>query len=454
MGQAIREKPCNDKPCPGVSVLSKGLKNTKTNKVMQPIYKTLPFSNRPQRYIKCQIKEGDVLFKDRTQPMINPGEPIKIPARLVMNNSTLALYTDEGYTSSIFTFRLQYVQIKEDSRDNCCFFVRSNNKKYEVCSFEKECGTRKNPIFYREWQREFGLFSSSCSEAPRTGHGKDKLPKKGSSGNYDDDLKNSVSSYSTQTTQMVAHAQVSMVKEREKLLKKKLEATEKKQVEGKVGKTQKVVIKALRKEIKLENLIKKEETEKFEDETKTLIQKFKHEKKKKKCLEKILKTREKEDSKTREAMEIEHEIQKLKQDAVKTVQKKRKNLKKKIQEIKKKMQRKNRLIEQQIQKVRGSMASELMQANKLGDWRTCKKARNDKKKLLDYCNANFIDDFSKNSECRDPENFCYVCCENEYGNMYLKKRDMCYTMCDALAQKDLKGGEWVWHDDILRKDKK
>jgi len=100
------------------------------------------------------------------------------------------------------------------------------------------------------------------------------------------------------------------------------------------------------------------------------------------------------------------------------------------------------------------MAGELMQANKLGDWRTCKKARTDKKGMLGYCNVNFTDDFSKNAECKDPENFCYVCCENEYGNMYLQRRDKCYTMCDELAKKDLNNGEWVWNDDIVNHNKK
>jgi len=206
--------------------------------------------------------------------------------------------------------------------------------------------------------------------------------------------------------------------------------------------------------VKLEDLIKKEETEKFENETKNLIAKFKHEKKKKKCLKKILKSREKEDAKVREEMEIKHEIQRLKQEALKVVKKKRKTLKKKILEIKKKMQRKNRLIEQQIQRVRGSMANELIQANKQGSWKVCKESRVNKKKMVDYCNVNFVDDYAKNMDCRDPENFCYVCCENEYGNMYLKMRDTCYNMCDNLAQKDLSGGDWVWKSDLLRKKKK
>ena len=40
---------------------------------------------------------------------------------------------------------------------------------------------------------------------------------------------------------------------------------------------------------------------------------------------------------------------------------------------------KNRLIEQQIKKVRGSIDSELMKANKQGSWKNCKAFRSDKK---------------------------------------------------------------------------
>jgi len=182
-----------------------------------------------------------------------------------------------------------------------------------------------------------------------------------------------------------------------------------------------------------------------------LIKRMRHEQKKKKCLEKILRTREKEDVKTREAMEIDTEIKKLNAQAIREVRKKRKGLKAKLLEVKRRVQRKNRIIEQRIQKIRGSMANELMLANKQGDWKVCKRSRDSKNKMGEYCNANFVDNFNKNLECKDPENFCYICCENEYGNMYLQKRDKCYTMCDQLHKTDLNNGSWVWHDDILRK---
>jgi len=332
--------------------------------------------------------------------------------------------------------------------DNCCFVLKSTNKKFNICSFSM-CGS-KVPLFFNEWNREFNLFFRSCYEGRDVGHGKDPLPGQP---DLNDMIKTSVQTPVTVQQHLIQAAQVKMVNEREKLLQKKLEAVEEKKKENKVGKTQKTVINALRKEMKLEDLIKQEQEEKFNDETKVLIQKFKHEKRKKKCLENILKKREEQDAKVREQMEIKHEIRKLKQDAAIVVQKKRKNLKKKIEEMRKRIQRRNRLIEQKIQKVRGSMANELMQANRLGDWKVCKKSRTTKQGLYSYCDTNFIDDYAKNAECKDPENFCYICCENEYGNMYLKKRDQCYEMCDHLSKKDTENGEWVWHDDILAHEK-
>jgi len=202
--------------------------------------------------------------------------------------------------------------------------------------------------------------------------------------------------------------------------------------------------------MKLEDMIKNEEQEKVDNQTFELMKKFQYEKRKKKCLDKLLKSRDKQDEKNRQQVEFENQIKNLREDAKNEVEEKRKKLKNKLLEIRRRAQRKNKLIEQKIQKVRGAMASDLMKANKKGDWRKCKEARKSKDKTNEYCNNNFSDSFIKNQECKDPENFCYVCCENEYGNMYLKKRDNCYNMCDSLAKKDLSNGEWVWNPKLVK----
>jgi hypothetical protein len=500
VGESIRKKPCNTHACPigdsgSGSQDEKSLVASATNKVITPVFEMLPFSNRPQRNIRCLIKESDVLFRDYSRPLINNEEAIKVPGRLVMNNSTISLYSDENYSSSIFTFKLTQVMLGQDTTDICCFSIKSNNKKYEICSFSKDCGTVKKPKFFKEWKKDFTIFAQSCYEPMDVGHGKDRLPTarivkknpvtkavsavmvegpraldidiKVSTSEatkaipfpelkVDNEIKRAIQSPRQEQkaiAKQAGQAQMKMMEQRSKFLENKLQKTEEKKLEGKIGKTQKTVMRAMKKELQLEEMIKREQTAKLKKTTKALMKKFRYEKKKKACLQKILKQREDEDQKTREKMEIQTEIKKLKAQAIRQVRKKRMDLKAKLQDIKRKVLRKNRMIEQRIQRIRGSMTSELIIANKMGDWRICKAARCNKNKLVDYCNANFVDNYNKNLECRDPENFCYVCCENEYGSMYLPRRDRCYTMCDELSKTDFNGGDWIWYDDITKAKK-
>ena len=97
-------------------------------------------------------------------------DPIKISARLVMNNNTLSLFTDEAYTSSLFTLRLSLVSMKVDKYDHCCFVIRSNNRKFEICSLEQSCGIKPNPIFFNNWIIDLELFTNACSDFQRTGN--------------------------------------------------------------------------------------------------------------------------------------------------------------------------------------------------------------------------------------------------------------------------------------------
>jgi len=429
-GQSVRTKACNTKACPKVGNLAPGLKKTKKNKVLTPIWKVLPFSSRPQRYIKCQVKESDVLYKTK----IN-GTSVKLPARMVMNNHTLALFEDEDYTNNIFTFNIHEVLIQKNKQDHCCIVVRSNNKRFDLCGFSADCGTVKDPKFFNSWSHDFTMFSHSCYTPHDIGNGLSEDTK------LQDEFQ-----------KKITEAQIDVIHEREKLLEKKLEKKDTNKLQGKVTNTQKTVMKAIRKELKLEDLIKKEEQDKVDSSTSDLMVKYKYEKRKKRCLENVLKKKEEEDVKNREVKEAKNQIEKIKQDAVVQVEKKRVQLRKKIIDIRKKAQRKNRVIEQKIQKIRGAMASDLMVANKLGDWRVCKKARDNKKLVNDYCNSNFIDNQVKNQDCREGDNFCYICCENEYGNMYIKKRDKCYDMCDEQSKKDMSSGEWVWNPSLKKLD--
>lgn len=242
-------------------------------------------------------------------------------------------------------------------------------------------------------------------------------------------------------------ANLDMINEKEKLIKNKLKNFNNDKIERKIKSTSNTVMSALQKEARMEQLLAKEEKEKYEEQTRNLLKMIKKEKKKKACLVKVLKSRELEDERKRKSKEAAIQVTKMKQDAKKQVEQNRQRLRKKLDQIRKKARRRNRLLQQQLQKIRGSMAKELLNANKFGDHKLCKSSRGDKMKMQKYCDSNFLDNYTKNLDCKNPDDFCYVCCENEYGNMYIKERDKCYDMCDNLAKADLDNGEWVFQDD-------
>jgi len=200
--------------------------------------------------------------------------------------------------------------------------------------------------------------------------------------------------------------------------------------------------------------LKERKKRRYEKEERLLWASIRKEKKKRDCLEKALKERDKEDERNRKSKEAENEINKIKLDVKKQVDMKRDDLKKRIEAIKKKHRRKRRILKQQLQKIRGQMAKSLIKANKFGEWRLCKNARGNKGKVAKYCDTNFIDNFAQNKQCKDPEDFCYICCENEYGNMYIKQRDTCYEMCDNMSKRDLANGVWKWKWDDPKKRRK
>jgi len=90
------------------------------------------------------------------------------------------------------------------------------------------------------------------------------------------------------------------------------------------------------------------------------------------------------------------------------------------------------------------MAQSLADANKKGDQEKCKSAYGIEDKIITYCNANVVDDFNANKECKEPFEFCYICCDHEFGNMHIAEKDACKKMCDDLAAGELRHGEFQW----------
>merc|ERR1712151_1136043 len=68
-GDAVITKKCNPQPCPTVDHNTQQLSDKKNTTIMKPIVKIMPFTNHPQRYTLCKIKESDMMiFEDGTDP--------------------------------------------------------------------------------------------------------------------------------------------------------------------------------------------------------------------------------------------------------------------------------------------------------------------------------------------------------------------------------------------------
>jgi len=85
------------------------------------------------------------------------------------------------------------------------------------------------------------------------------------------------------------------------------------------------------------------------------------------------------------------------------------------------------------------MAKTAMAAAKLGDITKC-DPKNPSEVKNTYCNREFDDDPNLNQDCKDPESYCFICCENEAGVRHVQERTQCFAMCNSKP----KGGNWIW----------
>jgi len=82
--------------------------------VRTPVVRAQKISNRPQRYELCELKEEDVnIMFDIPGATV----PITYPARVVLNNHTISIFTGTDYETVYKSFDLQYAVTSESAMD-------------------------------------------------------------------------------------------------------------------------------------------------------------------------------------------------------------------------------------------------------------------------------------------------------------------------------------------------
>jgi len=108
-------------------------------------------------------------------------------------------------------------------------------------------------------------------------------------------------------------------------------------------------------------------------------------------------------------------------------------LKTTIKEMKKRKDQTVNSLKSSIMQVRMEIAKRLEQASKVGNSKTCFEPNQTDGKFI-YCDNNFATNYLKYEDCKNPASFCYVCCENEFGEMHIMERDECFKTCDATPE--------------------
>ena len=135
-------------------------------------------------------------------------------------------------------------------------------------------------------------------------------------------------------------------------------------------------------------------------------------------------------------MEVTTEIKKVEKDAKFIISSKRSQETKKLEILRKLNLRKKKKTASQIETLRFDLAMEMMDAQKIGDAKRCNPGLGEQH-VQDYCNEMFYDDYEELQDCYLEQNFCFMCCDNEFGGFEVDDRKECVSNCE-MEEVDVK----------------
>jgi hypothetical protein len=323
-----------------------------------------------------------------------------------MTEKTFTAYQDDSLQNKYATYLIEESTFIRIKNKKSCFKLKNNIQEDLFCNLKFE----NNFNFVEEWDYDFNLFKNQCFK-PRV-QSTESLSEK--------------TKLAKQFEQKVEMVKLDIIKEKEIKIREKSNLQEQKLISKKIDSTRLISLNAMAKEMKLEDLIEKEEMNKEKDENEKLQLVMLNEEKKKSMLIKAIKEKEIETQYNIAKTHAEEAINNITIETKKNILAQRRNIARKITEMRIKQKRKQSEIQGNIMTIRYQIAKKLQTSNHVGNADLCLKFEEKDK----YCTANFADNFVKFKDCKSEESFCYVCCENEFGELHLIERDNCYTKCD------------------------
>jgi len=358
------------------------------------------------------MKESDAMYVFAIQGAGFKGST-EIPCKIIMNNKTISIYSDEELAKSNATFLLRNTEFKRVIDSQRCFMLIGQNQQAQICQLDPN-----QAEFVEQWDYDFNLFKHQCKEKRPT---------------YDID-RNGASEIKKQFENKVQRIKTDLIKEQHTNIIKNSQEKEEVKLVKKVKDTQKITITAIARENKLEDLLEKEEKAREMQEQDELMKEFEKEKKKHECLLRSIKEKQLEDQYNLSKAHAEEAIEKIKMSAKQQIMIKRNDIKKKLALMRKKNERKKQEIKNQIITLRLEGAKKMQEVSRVGDRSKCfVPATKEDPGVQAYCDTNFPDDLNRYQDCTTVESFCFTCCENEYGDLHIAEREICFkTQCEPV----------------------
>ena len=154
-------------------------------------------------------------------------------------------------------------------------------------------------------------------------------------------------------------------------------------------------------------------------------------------------------SKTTEtaSKQFEEKIKEIQTQAIIQVQQARAKTEEKLEQMRRVAERKKREGKREITNIRSKIATTLLNEGRVGNITLCYPKQTQDERW-GYCEKNMKDDAQKLDDCKNNEaDFCYTCCDGEFGKIYENLRDKCYLKCDDFANN--KFTDWSEGNEIF-----
>lgn len=228
-----------------------------------------------------------------------------------------------------------------------------------------------------------------------------------------------------------------------------------------ISKANDIALKAIDKEMDIEQLLEKEELQRERDMEQQVEQQINNEKKKEECIDKAIKERELENQYNVRTKGQADEIDNIKTEAKRQISIRRSELKKKLENYRRRSRERLESKKAEIQNVRVEIADKLSKAYRKGDCSKCETALSNDLEWKSFCKAQFSVDYIDAKSCENEDQRCNYCVDIEFGNLDIDEKERCMeSLCKRQKRKQLIiDGKWIWevssenleHKAMLRK---